>query len=127
MRPLSVTVWGTALVAAGLLAPATGQASTSGQDGLTVRPGVARTGEKVALSVPGCGPGRHWASSEAFGGRVRLDGTDGTDGTATIRDGVRPGAYEVVAHCRHRTVKGKVRVGGRPTWPALLPGTRDGL
>ncbi|QKG22720.1 hypothetical protein [Actinomadura verrucosospora] len=123
MRLLSVTVLGTALVAAGLLAPAAGEATTSQQDGLTVRPGTVRAGQKVELSVPGCGPGRHRASSDAFDGRALLDDSDGT---ATIKDGVRPDTYRVSVDCGRRKVTGKVRVAGRLGWPALLPDLRNG-
>lgn len=123
MRPLSVTLLGTALVAAGLLAPATGRAATE-HDGVAVDPGMARAGEKVALSAHGCGGGRHWASSEAFGERVRLDGSDGS---AVVKDDARPGTYTVVVHCGARNATGKVRVAGRLAWPAFLPGSRDGL
>ncbi|MBO2460500.1 hypothetical protein [Actinomadura violacea] len=122
MRLLSVTVLGTALVAAGLLAPAAGQATTSGKDGLTVRPGTVRAGQKVELSVPGCGPGRHRASSDAFDERALLDGTGGT---AEIKDGARPDTYRVSVDCGGRTVTGKVRVAGRLAWPALLPDLRN--
>ncbi|MBD2898626.1 hypothetical protein amrb99_75980 [Actinomadura sp. RB99] len=124
LRLLSVTMLGSALIAAGLLAPATGEATTSGQDGLTVRPGVTRAGEKVALSVPKCGPGRHWASSDVFDGRARLDGRDGT---AVLKADARPGTYTVRVHCGSHSASGKVRVAGRLAWPTLLPGSRDGL
>ncbi|MWA02029.1 hypothetical protein F8568_016945 [Actinomadura sp. LD22] len=124
MRLLSVTVLGSALVAAGLLAPAAGEATTSGHDGLTVRPGTTRAGDKIELSVSGCGPGRHWASSDVFDGRAQLDGQDGT---AVLKDDAKPGTYTVRVRCGSRTASGKVRVAGRPAWPTLLPGSRDGL
>ncbi|GAA2147189.1 hypothetical protein [Actinomadura napierensis] len=123
MRPLSVTMLGTALVAAGLLAPATGEAATR-HGGVAVDPGTARAGEKVYLSVSGCNAGRHWASSEAFGGRSRLDGRNGS---AVVRNDAKPGVYRVVVHCGQRTATGKIRVAGRLAWPPFLPGTRDGL
>lgn len=123
MRPLTVTVLGSVLVGAGLLAPATGRAATD-HDGVAVDPGVVRAGEKAALSVRGCGAGRHRASSEAFAERSYLNGPDGR---VAIKDDARPGVYTVTVRCGPRTATGKVRVGGRLTWPAFLPGTRDGL
>ncbi|MDL4821229.1 hypothetical protein [Actinomadura opuntiae] len=126
MRLLSVTVLGSALVAAGLLAPATGQATTkaTGRGGVAIEPGVARAGDTVSVSAPGCGGGRHRASSEAFGRQVRLDGSRGT---AVIDDDAKPGTYLVRVRCGSRTASGTVRVAGRLAWPALLPGARDGL
>lgn len=124
MRLLSVTVVGSALVAVGLLAPATGEATATEHGAVAVRPGVARSDQKVSLSVPGCGAGRHRVSSDAFDGRARLDGTSGT---ATIKDDAKPGTYRVVVHCGGRTETGRVRVAGRLAWPTLLPGSRDGL
>jgi hypothetical protein len=123
LRPLSVTVLGAALVAAGLLAPATGEAATE-HDGVAVDPGVVRAGEKAALTVRGCGAGRHWASSDAFAERARLDGARGS---AVIKGEARPGTYTVAVRCGARKATGKVRVAGRLTWPAFLPGTRGGL
>ncbi|GAA4223780.1 hypothetical protein GCM10022254_01750 [Actinomadura meridiana] len=112
MRLVSVAVWGTALVTVGLLAPGTGEATATGH-GVAVKPDVARPGERVAVSVPGCaGP---WSVvSEAFtGGAV--------DGEATVKRRVKPHTYPVVARCGSRQVTGEVRVAGRLVWPGILP------
>ncbi|GAA4314285.1 hypothetical protein ACFQY7_35075 [Actinomadura luteofluorescens] len=111
MRLLSVTVLGTALVAAGMLAPATGQASGDGP--VSVEPRAARPGERVRLSVPGCA-GRVAAGSEAFTGRA-------VGGAAVVRRDAAPGTYPVAVRCGSRKVTGEVRVAGRGAWPALVP------
>ncbi|NDU77299.1 hypothetical protein GWI34_32465 [Actinomadura sp. DSM 109109] len=113
MRLVSVTVLGTALVAAGMLAPATGQATAGGDGGVSVEPRAARPGERVRLSVPGCA-GRVDASSGAFAGRA-------VDGAAVVRRDAAPSTYPVVAHCGSRRVTGEVQVAGRVAWPDLVP------
>lgn len=110
MRLLSVTVLGTALVAAGMLAPATGRAS--GDGAVSVRPDTARPGERVRVSTAGCGSAP--AGSEVFAGRsVR--------GVARLRPDAVPGTYRVVARCGPRVATGRVRVAGRVGWPDPPP------
>ncbi|WP_433474806.1 hypothetical protein ACQPZP_39905 [Spirillospora sp. CA-142024] len=116
MRLVSVTVLGTALIAAGMLTPATGEATD--QDEVAVKPGMARPGEQVRLSVPGCA-GDVAARSEAFAGRT-------VDGTATVRRDATPSTYPVEARCGSRKVTGEVRVAGRVAWPDILPTDRGG-
>ena len=116
MRLVTVTVLGSALVAAGMLAPATGEAPP-GRDGVAVKPGMVRPGEHVRVEVPGCA-GRARVVSEAFTGRA-------VDGTATVKQDVAPSTYAVVAHCGSRKVTGEVRVAGRGAWPDLLPISRN--
>lgn len=111
MRLVSVTVLGTAVVAVGMLAPGTGDGP--GRDQVTVVPGIARPGEKVEVSVPGCAAPKP-ATSEAFTGRA-------VGGAAVVRRDVAPDTYPVVARCGSRTVIGEVHVTGRLVWPDLLP------
>lgn len=113
MRLLSVTVLGTALVAAGMLAPATGQATAGGDSPVSVEPRAVRPGERVRLSVPGCAD-RVAAGSEAFAGRA-------VDGAAAVRRDATPGTYPVAVRCGSRKVTGEVRVAGRVAWPDLVP------
>ncbi|MEU5993550.1 hypothetical protein ABZ806_31655 [Spirillospora sp. NPDC047418] len=113
MRLVTVTVLGTALVAAGMLAPATGEATATGRHGVVLEPGMVRPGERVRVEVPGCA-GRVRVVSEAFTGRA-------VGGTATVKQDVAPSTYAVVAHCGSRKVTGEVRVAGRLAWPDLLP------
>ncbi|WP_176406032.1 hypothetical protein [Actinomadura sp. BRA 177] len=108
---MSVTVLGTALVAAGLLAPATGEATATGHDAVRVEPEVAMPGQRVEVLVDGCTGGVR-ATSDAF-----------AEGTTVHRD-VKPGDYTVVARCAGRTVRGQVTVAGRMSWPTLLPTNR---
>ncbi|WP_067489012.1 hypothetical protein [Actinomadura hibisca] len=124
MRLLSITALGAALVTAGLVAPAAGEATASASKHVTVAPKVAQPGQRVELRVPGCAVGaqRHWASSPAFAGNVTLGGmADFGTGVATLKKDVRPGSYTVTAHCGPRTVTGKVKVSTRRSWPTLLP------
>ncbi|WP_141580406.1 hypothetical protein [Actinomadura sp. WMMA1423] len=116
MRLLSVTVLGTALVAAGMLAPATGQATATGNGPVSVEPRAVRPGERVRLTMPGCA-GSVAASSEAFDGRA-------VDGAAVVKRDAPPSTYPVVAHCGSRKVTGEVRVAGRVAWPDLAPSPR---
>ena len=109
MRPVSATVLGAGLVVAGLLAPAPGEVTSASGDALVVRPGVTRPGERIAISIPGCGGLR--ATSEVFAGRT-------ADGEATVKHSAEPGTYAVVAHCGSRKVTGEVRVTDRPPAPA---------
>jgi hypothetical protein len=117
LRLVSVTVLGTALIAAGMLAPATGEATATKQDGVTVEPGMVRPGERVRLSVPGC-TGTPAARSEAFTGPA-------VNGAAVVKPDATPSAYPIVAQCGSRKVTGEVRVAGRLAWPDILPAHRD--
>lgn len=132
MRLLSVTVLGAALVAAGLAVPATGEATSGDRNKIAVQPKVARPGQRVDLSVPRCpvGPQRHWAASPAFTRQVTLEGkADRGHGTATINRNIKPGTYQIVAHCGTRSVTGEIRISTKLAWPAILPTalTDDGL
>lgn len=115
MRVLSVTVLGGALIAAGLAVPAAGEATTGERGGVTVDPGMARPGDEVTVSVPGCAAGT--VSSPAFA-RVRLH--EGV-GTAVVRAGTESGTHDVRVRCGGRTYGGDFRVTSRLTWPPLLP------
>lgn len=117
MRLVNVTMLGTALVAAGMLAPATGEATATGQDEVAVKPDVVRPGQQVQISVPGCPAGRPRVTSEAFVRRAK-------GGTATVRPDVEPGTYAVVARCDGRRASGEFAVAGRLSWPTLLPTDR---
>ncbi|MFD0904121.1 hypothetical protein [Actinomadura sediminis] len=112
---LSVTVLGAALIAAGLAVPAAGEATTGGHGGVTVDPGMARQGDEVRVSVPGCRAGT--VSSPAFAS-VRLD--EGV-GSAVVREGVESGTHTVRVRCGDRAFSGAFRVTSRLTWPPLLP------
>lgn len=112
MRLVTVTFLGTALIAAGMLAPATGGAT--GQDGVSVEPARARPGERVRVSVPGCEGRERVATSEAFTGHA-------VGGAATVKRDATPSTYPVVVHCGSRRVTGEVQVAGRVAWPDLLP------
>ncbi|MEV5825783.1 hypothetical protein AB0L25_09425 [Spirillospora sp. NPDC052242] len=112
---LSVTVLGGALIAAGLAVPAAGEATTGERGGVTVDPGMARPGDEVQVSVPGCDAGT--VSSPAFA-RVRLH--EGV-GSVVVRKGVESGTHTVRVRCDGRTFSGAFRVTGRLTWPPLLP------
>lgn len=110
MRLVTVSVLGTALVAAGMLAPAAGEAT--GHGGVAVEPGMVRPGERVRVSVPGCAGAR--VESEVFTGRA-------VDGAATVKADAVPGEYAVAARCGSRKVTGEVRVAGRVGWPDIVP------
>ncbi|QFG23809.1 hypothetical protein [Actinomadura sp. WMMB 499] len=112
---LSVTVLGGVLIAAGLAVPAAGEATTGARGGVTVDPGMARPGDEVKVSVPGCSAGT--VSSPAFE-RVRLD--EGA-GSAIVRTGTESGTHTVRVRCGDRAFSGEFRVTSRLTWPPLLP------
>jgi hypothetical protein len=121
LRLLSVTVLGTALVTAGLAAPAAGQATGRGRGGISVEPGAARPGSRVELTVPGC-PRPRQASSPAFTRQVALRGkSDRGEGVATVRRDAKPGPYTITARCGSRTVTGRFKVSNGLAWPAILP------
>ncbi|NKZ02612.1 hypothetical protein [Actinomadura latina] len=117
MRLVTVSLLGTALIAAGMLAPATGEAKATRHDDVAVQPAMVRPGERVRVSVPGCA-GRARVVSEAFTRRA-------ADGAAIVKPDAAPSTYAVVAHCGSRTVTGEVRVAGRVAWPDLLPPRLD--
>ncbi|MEU8340398.1 hypothetical protein SAMN05443665_1002305 [Actinomadura meyerae] len=115
MRLVTVSVLGTALVAAGMLAPATGEAT--GHGGVVVEPGMVRPGERVRVSAPECAGGAARIESEVFTGRA-------VRGAATVKADAVPGEYAVAARCGARKVTGEVRVAGRVGWPEILPADR---
>src|SRR5690606_36732756 len=80
LRLVTVSVLGTALVVAGMLAPAPGEATGHGD--VVVEPGVARPGEQVRVSMPGC-RGRARVTSEVLDGRP-------AGGTATVKADAAP-------------------------------------
>ncbi|MFI0405431.1 hypothetical protein [Actinomadura sp. 3N508] len=116
MRLVSVIFLGTVLVAAGMLAPGTGDAVPDERDGVSVRPEMVKPGERVRISVPRC-DGVRSATSEAFTGHA-------VDGAAAVRPDAEPRTYAVVAYCGSRKVTGEVRVTKRHGWPELLPADR---
>lgn len=121
MRLVTVSLLGTTLIAAGMLAPVTGPATgratghgdETGRGDVAVEPGMVRPGERVRVSVPGCA-GKARVVSEAFTGRA-------VDGAATVKPDAAPSEYAVVARCGSRKATGEVRVAGRLLWPDLLP------
>jgi hypothetical protein len=123
LRLLSISALGAALVAGALVAPATGEATSSGSNGIKVSPGTARPGQRVELTVRGCsvGPDRHWARSTAFTKDVTLQGK-GADGLAeaTIKKSIGSGSYDIVAHCGSKKVTGHVKISRR-SLPFPLP------
>ncbi|MEU5876796.1 hypothetical protein [Spirillospora sp. NPDC047279] len=124
MRLLSISALGAALVAAGLLAPAAGEATAGGSNGVDADPNLARPGQRVELSVPGCAPGRgrHWVTSRAFVKDIALAAeADNGHGFATVRRGVADGTYDIVAHCDGRKVYGHLQVSAKRSWPTVLP------
>ncbi|KAB2350711.1 hypothetical protein [Actinomadura rudentiformis] len=124
MRLLSLSALGAALISAGLVAPALGEATVGGVNGVTTTPSVARPGQSVDLTVPGCSVGRarHWATSKAFAQDVTLGGkADSGHGTATVKRGLASGTYAIVAHCDGRKVSGRLKVSTKRSWPVLDP------
>ncbi|TDC92217.1 hypothetical protein [Actinomadura sp. 7K507] len=115
MRLVNVTVLGSALVAAGMLAPGAGTDEATGQHGvIAVDPEVVRPGQRVKISVPGCVGGEAEVTSQAFARTA-------TDGAATVKRDVEHGTYTVAALCGSRKVSGEFDVAGRLSWPTLLP------
>lgn len=88
---------------------------------IVVTPSAPRPGQKVHISVPGCGTGStpHTAVSAAFTGNVTLHGkADTGDADPTIKQELKPGTYPITAHCgTNHTVIGQVAiaVGERPS------------
>ncbi|GAA2606337.1 hypothetical protein SMC26_32060 [Actinomadura fulvescens] len=124
MRLLSLSALGTALIAAGLVVPAVGEATAGGANGVKVSPNVARPGQQVDLTVPDCSVGRtrHWATSKAFAQDVTLGGkADNGHATATVKRDLASGTYDIVAHCDGRKVSGLLKVSTKPSLPPLLP------
>ncbi|GAA4076351.1 hypothetical protein [Actinomadura miaoliensis] len=125
MRLRGIAVVGTALVAAGLVCPVSGQATAIGARPVLVSPNTPRPGERIDVTVPGCeaaGSGRRWARSAAFTGTVTLTGDDDLGvGTAVVRRDARPGVYDVTARCGDRTIVGGLKVSTKRPWPGLLP------
>lgn len=87
---------------------------------IDVTPGSARPGERVHISVPGCGvgPDSHVAVSPAFTGNVMLFGkADTGNADPALRQELKPGVYPITAYCGDTTVRGQISVtaGGRPS------------
>jgi hypothetical protein len=88
---------------------------------IVVTPTAPRPGQKVHISVPGCGTGStpHTAVSAAFTRDVTLHGkADTGDADPTIKQGLKPGTYPITAHCgTNHTVVGQIAVtaGDRPS------------
>ncbi|SPT59913.1 hypothetical protein [Actinomadura madurae] len=126
MRLLSITVLGTALVTAGLAAPAASEAmaartvSKDGHGRFAFTPGTVHPGDRVELTVRGCpvGSKRPWASSAAFVDEVPL--TAG-HGVAMVAEAADSGGYEVVAHCGAHRLLGTLEVSAVRSWPSILP------
>ncbi|MFG1998840.1 hypothetical protein ACGFNU_06790 [Spirillospora sp. NPDC048911] len=124
MRLLSLSAMGTALIGAGLVAPAVGEATAGGANGVKTTPSVARPGQRVDLTVPGCSVGRtrHWAASKAFVNDVTLGGkADSGHGTATVKRDMASGTYDIVAHCDGRKISGRLKISTKRSWPSLVP------
>jgi hypothetical protein len=81
---------------------------------IVVTPAAPHPGQRVHISVPGCGTGPtpHTAVSAAFTGDVTLYGkADTGDGDPTIRQELKPGTYPITAHCgANHTVQGQIAV-----------------
>jgi hypothetical protein len=124
LRLLSVTVLGGALIAVGLVAPATGEATATGKNRILVEPDVARPGQRIELEVRECPVGRqrHRVTSPAFTGDATLGGK-GDDGRAVaqVRRDARSGTHTIVAHCGGATVTGRFKVSSKLSWPVRLP------
>jgi plastocyanin len=120
---LTITVLGTALVTAGLAAPAASEAmatrtvSGDGQGRFAFTPGTVHPGDRVELTVRGC-PARAWASSAAFADDVPL--TAGR-GVARVTETADSGGHKVVAHCGPHPVLGTLEVSAVRSWPSILP------
>ncbi len=127
MRPtrkvLTATLLAAAVLGTGAL-PATAQT-------IPVTPDSPRPGQRVHVSVPGCGVGTvpHTVRSAAFTHDVTLYGKSDTgEGDPTIRKDAAPGAYPITAYCEKSTVHGQVVVtaepaGGTAPSPAAHGGT----
>jgi hypothetical protein len=97
-------------------------------DTIHVTPDSARPGQRIHLSVPGCGAGAspHSATSTAFTQAITLYGKSDTgEGDATIRAGLSPGTYPISAKCdATHVVRGQILVagnGGRAPQPSATP------
>ncbi|MDL4777640.1 hypothetical protein [Actinomadura xylanilytica] len=123
MRLLSAAVLGGALIAVGLAAPATGEATATRGNRIAVEPDVARPGQRIELEVRGCAAGtqRHWAGSPAFTGDATLGGRNDQGRTvARLRRDIKPGTHTVVAHCGQQTFTGHFKVSNKISWPVRL-------
>lgn len=119
MRLLSVAVLGTALVAAGFAAPVTGLATAGAKtvedEGIAVRPGVARPGQRVEVAVPGCPDGRVGSPVFVLPVTLRHGG-----GVAAVRRTAEAGTHPITATCGGRKVVGEFRVSGGFAWQSIL-------
>lgn len=99
------------IVSAAALAFVAGGAA--GAATIDVTPSSSHPGEKVHISVPGCGvgPSSHVAVSPAFAGNVALFGkADTGDADPVIRQELKPGVYPITAYCGTSTVRGQISV-----------------
>ncbi|WP_026414237.1 hypothetical protein [Actinomadura oligospora] len=128
MRLLSTAVVGAAIVGAGLLAPATDEATAASRD-VSFSPSVAQPGQHVQIDVLKCSVGkkRHWVHSKAFTKDVPVFGK-GANGEAkvVVKHGVKSGSYKVTVHCGSRTLVTKLRVSNKP-WPSVIPSALPGV
>lgn len=87
---------------------------------IVVTPGSVHPGDRVHISVPGCGvgPTQHVAVSTAFTANVTLYGkADTGDADPALRQDLKPGTYPITAYCGARSVQGLISVtaGERPS------------
>jgi hypothetical protein len=122
-----MTVRGVSAVAVALAFMTSGSAAA---ETITVTPSSSHPGDRVHISVPGCGTGptAHVAISRAFTGNVTLFGkADTGDADPTIRQELKPGVYPITAYCGSSTVQGQISItagdrstGGSGLWPLLV-------
>jgi hypothetical protein len=80
---------------------------------IVVTPGSPHPGQQVHISVPDCstGPTAHTAVSAAFPDVVTLHGkADTGNADITLKTDLKPGTYEITAHCGAKTVQGQITV-----------------
>ena len=128
MRPARTT-----FAAVVLAATAAGvSASPAAAQTIPVTPSSPHPGQKVHISVPGCGvgPTAHTAMSEAFTRDVTLYGkADTGDADPMIKKELKPGTYPITAFCGGTlTVHGQVVVTGKGGTqpekpPVIVPNT----
>jgi hypothetical protein len=80
---------------------------------IVVTPSAPHPGQRIHISVPDCstGPTAHTAVSAAFPGVVTLHGkADTGDADITLKPDLKPGTYNITAHCGTKTVPGQIAV-----------------
>jgi hypothetical protein len=107
-------------------------ASPAAAQTILVTPSSPHPGQKIHISVPGCGvgPTAHTAMSEAFTRDVTLYGkADTGDADPMIKKELKPGTYPITAFCGGTlTVHGQVVVTGKGGTqpekpPVIVPNT----